>query len=173
MSVTVELIYVPPCTCCAKTCEGLRHTARAILGDKLIWRNVSVVEHFDYAASLGVTALPAVAINGRPAFLSLPTPEQFSRTLEHLVAQDSEAAVADFRTNATDAPSDPVAEPRLLHGRAIATTTLADQTTLTLNSVCARSYGMRDAFRPHGKRTPLAAPAGSGSSRTTFRRPGH
>lgn len=96
MSVTVELIYVPPCTCCAKTCEGLRQTATAILGDKLIWRNVSVVEHFDYAASLGVTTLPAVTINGRPAFLSLPTPEQFRRTLEHLVAQDSEAAVADF-----------------------------------------------------------------------------
>jgi hypothetical protein len=93
MSVTVELIYVPPCVCCAKQCERLRQTARAILGDALIWRDLSVLEHFDYAASLGVLTLPAVAINGRVVFSSLPTPEQLSLALEHPVAQEASQRV--------------------------------------------------------------------------------
>jgi thioredoxin 1 len=88
MSVTVELIYVPPRGCCAKECERLRETARAMLGDALIWRDLSVLEHFDYAASLGVLTLPAVAINGRVVFSSLPTPEQLRRALERPVARE-------------------------------------------------------------------------------------
>ena len=89
MSVTIELIYVPPCACCAKVCESLRQTARAILSDRLIWRDLNVLEHFDYAASLGVLRLPAVVINGRLTFSSLPTPEELSRALEQPVERDS------------------------------------------------------------------------------------
>lgn len=89
MSVTVELIYVPPCACCARECERLRQTAQALLGDALLWRDLSVIEHFDYAASLGVLTLPAVAINGRVVFSSLPTPQQLRGALEHLVVRES------------------------------------------------------------------------------------
>ena len=85
MSVTIELIFIPPGVSCAKDCERLRHTARVMLGDALIWRDLSVLEHFDYAASLGVLTLPAVAINGRLVFSSLPTPDQLRQALEHPV----------------------------------------------------------------------------------------
>jgi thioredoxin 1 len=69
-------------------CERLRETARALLGDELIWRDLSVIEHFDYAASLGVLTLPAVAINGRVVFSALPTPEQLRGALERPVARE-------------------------------------------------------------------------------------
>jgi hypothetical protein len=73
----------------------LRQTARAVLGDALIWRDLSVTEHFDYAASLGVTTLPAIAINGRLVFPLLPTPEQLRCALERSITADTHRIEAD------------------------------------------------------------------------------
>ena len=81
MAVTVELLHVPGCVRCAESREALRQTAQAVAGDELIWRDLDVIEHMDYAVSLGVLSLPAVAINGHLAFSSLPTPDQLRRTL--------------------------------------------------------------------------------------------
>jgi hypothetical protein len=39
--------------------------------------------------SLGVLTLPALAINGRLVFSSLPTPEQLKRALEDPASRDS------------------------------------------------------------------------------------
>ncbi len=82
MSVRVELIHVPGCERCADSREALRQAAQAAIGDALEWRDLNVIEHLDYAVSLGVLTLPAVAINGRLVFSSLPTPEQLKRALE-------------------------------------------------------------------------------------------
>jgi len=79
MSVTVELLHVPGCPRCADHREALPQVAQTIVGDALTWRDVNVIEHLDYAVSLGVLTLPAVAINGRLVFSSLPTTEQLQR----------------------------------------------------------------------------------------------
>jgi hypothetical protein len=81
MSVIVEILHIPGCVRCAETRETLREAAQAAAGDQLIWRYLNILEHMDYAVSLGVLTLPAVAINGRLAFSSLPTPEQLRRAL--------------------------------------------------------------------------------------------
>ena len=81
MSVIVELLHVPGCVHCADSRAALRQAAQTVAGDDLIWRDLDVIEHMDYAVSLGVLTLPAVAINGHLAFSSLPTPEQLRRAL--------------------------------------------------------------------------------------------
>ena len=81
MAVTVELLHVPGCVRCADTREALRQAAQDVAGDQLIWRDLDVIEHMDYAVSLGILSLPAVAINGHLAFSSLPTPDQLRRAL--------------------------------------------------------------------------------------------
>ncbi len=40
------------------------------------WREIDPVEELDYAVELGVLTLPAVAIDGKLVFSSLPTAEQ-------------------------------------------------------------------------------------------------
>jgi glutaredoxin len=84
MSVTVELLHIPGCVRCADAREALRAAAQAVAGEKLIWRDLDVIEHMDYAVTLGVLTLPAVAINGRLVFSSLPTPDQLRRALADL-----------------------------------------------------------------------------------------
>jgi hypothetical protein len=82
MSVTVDLIHAPACERCADSREVLRRVAQTVIGSALEWRDLNVIEHLDYAVSLGVLTLPAVAINGRLVFSSLPTPDQLQRALE-------------------------------------------------------------------------------------------
>jgi hypothetical protein len=82
MSVTVDLIHAPACERCAESREALRRVAQSVFGGALKWRDLNVIEHLDYAVSLGVLTLPAVAINGHLVFSSLPTPAQLQRALE-------------------------------------------------------------------------------------------
>lgn len=81
MSVTVELLHIPGCVRCAGSREALRKAAQAIAGLGLVWRDLDVIEHMDYAVTLGVLTLPALAINGHLVFSSLPTPNQLRRAL--------------------------------------------------------------------------------------------
>lgn len=81
MTVKIEVIAAPGCRKCASAQGELRAVAVSVLGeDCLVWREVSVLEELDYAVSLGVLSMPAIAVNGELKFSSLPTPEQF-RTL--------------------------------------------------------------------------------------------
>ena len=81
MSVTIELLHIPGCMRCADSRVALRQAAQAVARDELIWRDLNVIEHMDYAVSLGVVTLPALAINGHLTFSSLPTPDQLRRAL--------------------------------------------------------------------------------------------
>jgi len=81
MSVIVELLHIPGCVRCADSREPLRKAAQAAAADELIWRDLDVLEHIDYAVTLGVLTLPAVAINGRLIFSSFPTSDQLRRAL--------------------------------------------------------------------------------------------
>jgi hypothetical protein len=82
MTVKIEVIAAPGCKKCASTQDELRAVAASVLGeDHLVWREVNVLEELDYAVSLGVLSMPAIAVNGELTFPSLPTPEQFRAVL--------------------------------------------------------------------------------------------
>lgn len=85
MTVRIEVIAAPGCKKCASAQDELRVVAASVLGeDCLVWREVNVLEELDYAVSLGVLAMPAIAVNGELTFPSLPTPEQFRAALLRL-----------------------------------------------------------------------------------------
>ena len=68
----VEFFYTPGCAKCARAREPLKATAQQVVPG-LDWRELNVSEHLDYAIELGVLSLPAMAIDGKLAFTSLPT----------------------------------------------------------------------------------------------------
>lgn len=87
MTVRIEIIAAPGCGKCVGAQGELRAIAVSVLGEsRLIWREVSVLEELDYAVSLGVLSMPAIAVDGELKFSSLPTPEQLRALLTTLEA---------------------------------------------------------------------------------------
>jgi hypothetical protein len=85
VTVKIEVIAAPGCKKCAGAQDELRAVALSVLGEsRLVWREVSVLDELDYAVSLGVLTMPAIAVNGELTFPSLPTPEQFRAALLRL-----------------------------------------------------------------------------------------
>ena len=83
----VELLYTEGCKKCAAAREDLKAVAQqAVPG--LAWREIDIQQELDYAVELGVLTLPAVAIDGKLVFCSLPTPAQLTQALQH-AAQES------------------------------------------------------------------------------------
>lgn len=73
MTIKVEVFASPGCGQCGRVSDLLRHLAREMSADRIDWREVNVVEEFDYAVELGVLATPAIAIDGRLRFTGLPS----------------------------------------------------------------------------------------------------
>lgn len=85
MTVKIEVIAAPGCKKCASAQSKLRAIAVSVLGeDHLVWREINVLEELDYAVSLGVLSMPAIAVNGELKFSSLPSPKQFHALLNTL-----------------------------------------------------------------------------------------
>lgn len=83
--VKIEIIAVPGCGKCASVQGELRAVAVSLLGEgNVAWREVNVLEEIDYAVSLGVLGMPAIAVNGELKFPSLPAAGAFRRLLAAL-----------------------------------------------------------------------------------------
>lgn len=83
----IELFYSPGCRKCDAARAGLRAAVDAV-APGTVWRELNVLDELDYAVSLGVLTLPAVAIDGELVFTSLPTPSTLSDALRARQAQD-------------------------------------------------------------------------------------
>ncbi|MGE5524180.1 MAG: thioredoxin family protein [Rhodospirillaceae bacterium] len=78
----IELIHAAGCEKCRSAAGVLRQVAEEVAGDHLEWRDVNVLDELDYAVSLGVLTLPAVAVNGKIEFSSLPTADELRSVLQ-------------------------------------------------------------------------------------------
>ena len=75
MTVKIEVIAAPGCRKCSGAQGELRAIAAFVLGeDRLVWREVNVLKELDYAVSLGVLSMPAMAVHGELKFSSRRQP---------------------------------------------------------------------------------------------------
>lgn len=72
MTIKVEVFSSPGCGKCGHAKEVLRKIAQEMERD-VEWREVNVLEEMDYAVALGVLSTPAIAIDGKLVFSSLPS----------------------------------------------------------------------------------------------------
>ncbi len=70
----IELFHTPGCAKCAGATTALKVAAEAVPGVE--WREVNVLDDLDRAVDLGVLTLPALAVDGKLVFTTLPTAEQ-------------------------------------------------------------------------------------------------
>jgi thioredoxin 1 len=86
MAINVEVFSSPGCGKCGHARDMLRHLAEEIGAGRIAWREVNVLEEMDYAVSLGVLSTPAIAINGKLEFSSLPSAKKLRQILEKQLA---------------------------------------------------------------------------------------
>lgn len=84
----VELFYSPGCNECAAVQAKLKAVAQEAI-EQLDWRELNVLDELDYAVELGVLTLPAIAIDGKLVFASLPTPQQLCNVLVEQTTKDA------------------------------------------------------------------------------------
>ena len=79
--VRVEVFSSPGCGKCAQAKAILKVVAEELGQDKITWREVNILEEMDYAVELGVISSPAIAIDGKLEFSSLPSAEKLRTEL--------------------------------------------------------------------------------------------
>lgn len=78
----VEVFSSPGCTRCGQAKDVLRKVAEEIGGGRIEWREVNVLDEIDRAVKLGVLSTPAIAINGKLVFTTLPSAKKLRAALE-------------------------------------------------------------------------------------------
>lgn len=71
--VKVEVFSSPGCGKCAQAKAVLKAVAEELGQEKIAWREVNILQEMDYAVDLGVMSSPAIAIDGKLVFASLPS----------------------------------------------------------------------------------------------------
>lgn len=79
--VKVEVFSSPGCGKCAQAKNMLKAIVEEIGQGRITWCEVNILEEMDYAVELGVMSSPAIAIDGKLAFSSLPSPDKLRTEL--------------------------------------------------------------------------------------------
>ena len=85
--IKVEVFSSPGCGKCTLAKNVLKALVADIGQDKITWRDVNILEEMDYAVELGVMSSPAIAIDGKLIFSSLPSAAKLRAALEKQLAQ--------------------------------------------------------------------------------------
>jgi len=72
-TLTIELITASSCKACVTIKERLTTVISEVDQTRINFREIDVLETFDYAVELGVLSTPAIAINGELVFSSAPS----------------------------------------------------------------------------------------------------
>ena len=82
MTIKVEVFSSPGCGKCTHAKEALKKIAEELDTKRIEWREVNVLEEMDHAVALGVLSTPAIAIDGKLVFTSLPSAKKLRQALE-------------------------------------------------------------------------------------------
>lgn len=85
--IKVEVFSSPGCGKCYQAKAMLKAVAEELGADKIVWREVNILEEMDYAVDLGVMASPAIAIDGELVFASLPSAARLRAELDRRLKQ--------------------------------------------------------------------------------------
>lgn len=82
MTIKIEVFSSPGCGKCAHAKAALKQAAAEFGPQHIEWREVNVLEEMDHAVALGVLSTPAIAIDGKLVFTSLPSAKKLRQAIE-------------------------------------------------------------------------------------------
>lgn len=71
--IKVEVFSSPGCGKCTQAKSLLRAIVEEVGQGRITWREVNILEEMDYAVEMEVMSSPAIVIDGRLVFSSLPS----------------------------------------------------------------------------------------------------
>ena len=77
----IEVFVIPGCARCGTGLDPLKEVAESFGPDAFAWEVRSLLENIDYAVKLGILSTPAIAVEGKLVFKSLPSPLQLRTEL--------------------------------------------------------------------------------------------
>lgn len=80
--IVIEIFTAPNCNRCGRAVTLIEEIITEMAIDNVQCRKVDVLENIDYAVQLGILATPAIVINGKLIFTSLPTKAKLLTTLQ-------------------------------------------------------------------------------------------
>ncbi|WP_455153153.1 thioredoxin family protein [Cupriavidus basilensis] len=87
MSIKVEVFSAPGCSSCYYARQILKAVAAEFGEDRVVWRDVNILEEMDYAVALGVLVTPSIAIDGELEFPQLPSAAKLREALTTRLGQ--------------------------------------------------------------------------------------
>lgn len=87
MSIKVEVFSSPGCGKCTHAKAALKRIAEELGGEHVQWREVDILSEIEYAVQLGVLSTPAIAIDGKLEFTSLPSSQKLRARLQTALAK--------------------------------------------------------------------------------------
>ncbi len=82
VKVTIEIFCAPNCHRCGQAADRVQEVISEIDNPAIQWRKIDVVDEIDYAVSFSIRATPAIVINGKLVFTSLPSQQILRREIE-------------------------------------------------------------------------------------------
>lgn len=79
--ITIDVFILPGCGRCSAGLDALKEIAESFGSDAFAWEERNLLENIDYAVQLGILSTPAIAVGGKLAFVSLPSPQQLQTEL--------------------------------------------------------------------------------------------
>jgi thioredoxin 1 len=77
--VSVELFFAAGCSKCAEVRDALRTAAES--AGRVEWKEIDIAKNPDRAVDAGVVSTPAVAIDGKLRFASLPSAAELQHAI--------------------------------------------------------------------------------------------
>ncbi len=77
----IEVFALPGCSRCSTGLDALKEIAESFGPGTFVWEEHNLLENIDYAVRLGILSTPAIALDGKLAFTSLPSPSQLRAEL--------------------------------------------------------------------------------------------
>lgn len=87
MSIKVEVFSSPGCGKCTHAKAALKRIAEELGGEHIQGREVDILSEMEYAVQLGVLSTPAIAIDGKLEFTSLPSRGKLRARLQTALAK--------------------------------------------------------------------------------------
>ncbi len=88
-TVIIEVFATPHCRRCQSAKRLVETVANEFANNAVQWQEVDVIAKIDHAVQLGVIATPAIAINGRLIFTSLPSKQKLKTAIIHSLQNTS------------------------------------------------------------------------------------
>ncbi len=82
---TIELISTFTCKRCHKAQQQIKKVLSKLDSNTIEYKEINVLNQLDYVVSLGVLSTPAIAINGKLRFHTIPSEKEMMKAFQKLI----------------------------------------------------------------------------------------